>query len=173
MSTSLLSAVLLSIVLISTLSTQYALAGDPDSLRSTIENFTENLKNEIRELVTESTGNDSTSLANVTNTMLRNGSNVISNQVITSNNDSLSNNTNRNATSITNQVTTVNGVCTSTITGGAGSETLSSKGVCNDKLTGGWGADRFVCGEGTDTIRDFNASEGDIIVDPKNCETLS
>jgi hypothetical protein len=42
--------------------------------------------------------------------------------------------------------------------------------VCNDQLTGGPGADKFICGEGSDTVRDFSAEEGDIIVDPQNCE---
>jgi hypothetical protein len=29
-------------------------------------------------------------------------------------------------------------------------------------LTGGLGADKFVCGQGIDTVRDFNSKEGDI-----------
>jgi Ca2+-binding RTX toxin-like protein len=31
----------------------------------------------------------------------------------------------------------------------------------NDLLTGGEGANRFVCGEGEDTITDYNEAEGD------------
>jgi hypothetical protein len=49
-------------------------------------------------------------------------------------------------------------------------DTLASSGVCNDQLTGGPGADKFICGEGLDTLRDFSSEEGDVIVDPQNCE---
>lgn len=31
----------------------------------------------------------------------------------------------------------------------------------NDVFTGGLGADKFSCGPGTDTVLDFNSSEGD------------
>ena len=34
-------------------------------------------------------------------------------------------------------------------------------GDADDILTGGEGANRFVCGEGNDTITDFNPAEGD------------
>jgi Ca2+-binding RTX toxin-like protein len=73
---------------------------------------------------------------------------------------------------ISNQVTTSNGVCNSNTIGGSGNDTLSSTGVCNDQLTGGSGADRFICGEGTDTIRDFTSKEGDVVIDPQNCELV-
>jgi hypothetical protein len=42
-------------------------------------------------------------------------------------------------------------------------------------LIGGLGADKFICGQGRygyDTVRDFNPEEGDIIVDPQNCEKI-
>ena len=73
---------------------------------------------------------------------------------------------------ILNQIQSTNGQCYSNIVGGSGSDTISSTGVCNDLLTGGLGADRFICGEGTDTIRDYNSDEGDIIIDRQNCETI-
>lgn len=61
--------------------------------------------------------------------------------------------------SVSRQVTTINGVCTSNTVGGFGNDTLSSQGLCNDQLTGGPGADTFVCVEGTDTVRDFSQNE--------------
>ncbi|HEU4824033.1 MAG TPA: hypothetical protein VFS97_11465 [Nitrososphaeraceae archaeon] len=73
---------------------------------------------------------------------------------------------------IVTQVTSSNGVCNSNIVGGPRNDTISSTGVCNDQLTGGLGADKFVCGRGTDTVRDFNSQEGDIIIDRQNCETI-
>ena len=73
---------------------------------------------------------------------------------------------------ISNQVISKDGVCSSNIVGGPGNDTISSTGVCNDQLTGGLGADQFVCGRGTDTVRDFNSKEGDIIIDSQNCEKI-
>lgn len=55
--------------------------------------------------------------------------------------------------SVSRQVTTINGVCTSNTVGGFGNDTLSSQGLCNDQLTGGPGADTFVC------VRDFSQNE--------------
>lgn len=71
-----------------------------------------------------------------------------------------------------NQVKTINGVCTSTKVGGNGNDTLASSGKCNDDLTGGSGADKFMCGEGNDTVKDYNPKEGDIILDKQNCEKI-
>ena len=51
-------------------------------------------------------------------------------------------------------------------------------GIGDDTLTGGPGADIFSCGDGFDTITDFNEQEGDIIEeDPPvegtvNCESI-
>jgi hypothetical protein len=70
------------------------------------------------------------------------------------------------------QTSIINGVCTNTLIGGDGNNTLSSSGICNDQFTRGKGADTFVCGEGTDVIRDYNPNEGDITVDEENCETI-
>jgi Ca2+-binding RTX toxin-like protein len=84
----------------------------------------------------------------------------------------MSNNNMSTGNIISNQVISKNGVCSSNIVGGPGNNTISSTGVCNDQLTGGLGADKFVCGQGTDTVRGFNSKEGDIIIDPQNCETI-
>ena len=73
---------------------------------------------------------------------------------------------------IKDQVKTINGVCTSTKVGGNGNDTLISSGDCNDELTGGPGADKFMCGEGNDTIRDYNSKEGDTLLDKQNCEKI-
>jgi hypothetical protein len=32
------------------------------------------------------------------------------------------------------------------------------------------GADKFTCGEGNDSIRDYGSKEGDVILDRQNCE---
>jgi hypothetical protein len=71
---------------------------------------------------------------------------------------------------IKDQVRTINGVCTSVKVGGNSNDSLVSVGNCNDELTGGPGADKFMCGEGNDTIKDYNPKEGDIILDQQNCE---
>jgi Ca2+-binding RTX toxin-like protein len=70
------------------------------------------------------------------------------------------------------QTSIINGVCTNTLIGGDGNNTLSSSGNCDDQYTGGKGADTFICGGGTDVIRDYNPNEGDITVDEENCETV-
>lgn len=165
-------------VFASTSPSHYALASGSgsDSLSNTIKNFTRNLEDEIRQYVSEAISTSNSSLVNLSNPGVPNGSNIVSSQVVTSNNSSVlsfTNNTGGNGSIVTNQVTKQNGVCTSNIAGGPSNETLSSNGICNDQLTGGGGGDRFICGEGTDTITDFNADEGDIIADPKNCETTS
>src|ERR671924_1085686 len=97
---------------------------------------------------------------------LSNASNMTSSQIVISNNNMSTGNI------ISNQAISKNGVCNSSIVGGPGNDTISSTGVCNDQLTGGLGADKFVCGQGTDTVRDFNSKEGDIIIDRQNCETI-
>jgi len=80
--------------------------------------------------------------------------------------------TNDSKSTIKNQVIIKNGVCSSEKVGGNGNDILSSIGKCNDELTGGPGADKFTCGEGNDTIRDYNPKEGDIILDRPNCEKI-
>jgi hypothetical protein len=91
---------------------------------------------------------------------------MTSSQIVISNNNMSTGNI------ISNQAISKNGVCNSNIVGGPRNDTISSTGVCNDQLTGGLGADKFVCGQGTDTVRDFNSKEGDIIIDRQNCETI-
>jgi hypothetical protein len=73
---------------------------------------------------------------------------------------------------ISKQITVSNGACNVVAVAGAGNSTLSSDGDCNDQLTGGFGADRFICGDGTDIILNFNGTQGDAIVDPQNCEKI-
>jgi len=56
-----------------------------------------------------------------------------------------------------------------TISAGAGNDKLFGEGG-NDVLTGGPGADYFDCGPGKDTIKDFNAGEGD--TKSSDCEVV-
>lgn len=151
------------------------LAVEASSIGDTTNDFVGNLNDKINELVSNAL-NDTGSILNSSNTMLTNASNLTSNQIVVSNNkvSSFASNSNSSAGTdsiIKNQISTVNGVCTANAVGGAGNDTLASSGVCNDQLTGGPGADRFICGEGSDTVRDFSSEEGDVIVDPQNCET--
>ena len=85
---------------------------------------------------------------------------------------SISNNGSEGNSLVKDKVTTINGVCNSEKVAGSGNDTLFSSGNCNDELTGGPGADKFTCGEGNDTIEDFNPKEGDVILDEQNCETV-
>jgi hypothetical protein len=73
---------------------------------------------------------------------------------------------------VSSQSSIINGVCTNTLIGGDGNNTLSSSGDCDDQFTGGKGADTFSCGVGMDIIRDYNPDDGDVIVDKANCETI-
>jgi hypothetical protein len=150
-------------------------ATESNSIGDITNEFTSNLNDRIKELVSNAL-NDTSSILNSSNTMVSNASNLTSNQIVVSNNkvSSLASNSNSSAGAdsvIKNQISTVNGVCTANAVGGAGNDTLASNGVCNDQLTGGPGADKFICGEGSDTVRDFSSDEGDVIVDPQNCET--
>jgi hypothetical protein len=146
---------------------------DLSSIDEITSNFTRNLNTRINELISNAP-NESSNIVNSSNTMLSNGSNLTSSQMVVSNNRVsavTSYNSAGDGSAIRNQITTINGVCTANTVGGAGNDTLASTGVCNDQLTGGLGADKFICGEGTDTVRDFSSEEGDIILDPQNCET--
>ena len=150
------------------------LATDSNSIGDITNDFTSNLNDRINELVSNAL-NDTSSILNSTNAVVSNASNLTSSQMVVSNNNVSSFVSNSNSSAgadsiIKNQISTVNGVCTANAVGGAGNDTLASGGVCNDQLTGGPGADKFICGEGSDTVRDFSAEEGDIIVDPQNCE---
>ena len=150
------------------------LATDSNSIGDITNDFTSNLNDRINELVSNAL-NDTSSILNSTNAVVSNASNLTSSQMVVSNNNVSSFVSNSNSSAgadsiIKNQISTVNGVCTANAVGGAGNDTLASGGVCDDQLTGGPGADKFICGEGSDTVRDFSAEEGDIIVDPQNCE---
>lgn len=135
-----------------------------------IDELTENLNTEIEKIVSEAVNNSKNAL-NTSSVILSNGSNVSSSQIIISNNQSVSASAGEGSL-ILNQIKNENGVCTATKIGGAANDTLSSQGVCDDQLTGGLGADRFTCGQGNDTIRDYSPEEGDIIIDRQYCETV-
>lgn len=137
------------------------------------DNFTKYLKSKIDNLVSNAL-NDTDSILN--SRFITNGSNLTSSNVIISNNkvtSIVSNNGSDNSSSlIKDQVKTINGVCSSIKLGGNGNDTLASSGKCNDEMTGGPGADKFMCGDGNDTLKDYNSKEGDIILDRQNCEQI-
>jgi hypothetical protein len=143
---------------------------DLDSIDELTENFTENIKSEVEKTVTEAVNNTNNTL-NTSSAVFSNGSNVSASQVIISNNQSVLAGAGQDSF-ILNQIEVKNGQCTATKIGGSANETLSSQGVCNDQFTGGPGADKFVCGQGADTIRDFSPDEGDTIIDRQSCETV-
>ena len=143
---------------------------DLGSIDEITENFTENIKSEVEKAVTEALNNSKSSL-NASSAILSNGSNVSSSQIILSNNQSVLAGAGQDPF-IMNHIEVKNGQCTATKIGGSANETLSSQGVCNDQFTGGPGADKFICGQGTDTIRDFSPDDGDIIIDRQSCETV-
>ena len=142
---------------------------------SMTNDFAKNLKSEINKMVASAL-NDSSNVLN--SSLLTNESNQSSNNVIVSQNTvqsfmrSNASSGNHSSSIIKNKVTTTNGVCNSDKVGGNGNDTLYSSGNCNDMLTGGLGADKFMCGEGNDTIRDYNSKEGDVILDRQNCEEI-
>ena len=173
----MLHGILLMLVVLSVTMPSFGnvLALEMSSIEEITNDFTSHLNDKIDEIVSNAL-NETGSILNSSNTMLSNGSNLTSNQIIVSNNEVSSFASNSNSrvgadSVIKNQISTVNGVCTANAVGGAGNDTLASSGVCNDQLTGGPGADKFICGEGSDTVRDFSSEEGDVIVDPQNCET--
>jgi Ca2+-binding RTX toxin-like protein len=139
----------------------------------TTNNFTKNLKSKIDNLISNAL-NDTDSMLN--SSFITNGSNLTSNNVIISNNKVASvvssNGSDGSSSIIKDQVKTINGVCSSIKVGGNGNDTLASSGKCNDELTGGPGADKFMCGDGNDTVSDYNSKEGDVILDRQNCEKI-
>ena len=135
--------------------------------------FSDKLESRIQDLISNAL-NDSRTLLNSSSGIF-NDSNLSSNQMIISSNkimSSISNNSTGSSSLVKDKITTVNGVCNSDKVSGNGNDTLFSAGNCNDELTGGSGADKFTCGEGNDTIKDFNPKEGDVILDEHNCETI-
>jgi Ca2+-binding RTX toxin-like protein len=137
--------------------------------------FAQKMKSKINNLVTNAL-NDTSNVLN--SSLLINDYNQISDNVVVSQNTvqsfmrSNGSSSDDSSSIIKNKVTTTNGVCNSDKAGGNGNDTLYSSGNCNDMLTGGLGADKFTCGEGNDTIRDYNSKEGDVILDRQNCEEI-
>jgi hypothetical protein len=165
----LTSMIVLALFLFSSL--QYALGSlDLGSIDEITKDFTENLNSEVEEFVSETLNNTRATL-NSSNAILSNSSNLSSNQIIISNNQDVSAGSGGGSL-IVNQIRNENGLCMATKVGGPGNDTLSSAGVCDDQLTGGLGADKFMCGQGSDTIRDFSPDEGDTIIDQQRCETV-
>jgi Ca2+-binding RTX toxin-like protein len=148
-------------------------AKEQNSTDSMTNDFTKNLKSKINNLISNALNNTS----NIINSSSQNNeSNMTSSQVFISKNKVISTMSSNGSTGrdsmIKDKVTTINGVCSSVKVGGDGNDTLTSSGNCNDELTGGKGADKFTCGEGNDTIRDYNPQEGDAILDRQNCEKV-
>ena len=144
-----------------------------DKLKSKIQNFVSNVLNDTDNIMNSSFINS----GNIMNSsFMSNGSNHSSSNVIISSNRVMStvntNDSDSSSSSIKDQIKTINGVCSSIKVGGNGNDTIASLGNCNDEMTGGPGADKFTCGEGNDTIKDFNPKEGDVILDKQNCETV-
>lgn len=174
----ILYATIITLAILSILNSSADLfASELNSAVSITNNFTQNLKSTINNLGANGV-NDTSNTAN-SSSMLTNDSNLTSSQVIISKNKVQSSmNSDGSAgggdvsSSIKSKVTTTNGVCSSVKLGGNGDDTLSSAGNCNDELTGGPGADKFTCGEGNDTIKDYNSDEGDTILDKQNCEEI-
>lgn len=178
--TALLYAIIVMLVISSILisSSVTVLANQSNSLNSSSisTGFSDNLKSEVQDLLSAAL-NGTDNIIN-SSTLLSDGSNLSSSQFIISKNkvtstvNSNGSNSSSSSSLIKNQVKTINGVCTSTKVGGNGNDTLASSGKCDDELTGGAGADKFTCGEGNDTIRDYNSEEGDVILDRQNCEKI-
>lgn len=144
-----------------------------NSTASITNDTAKNLKSKIYNLISNAL-NDTGSVLN--SSILTNGSNLTSSQVVISKSKVLStinsNSSDDGNSMIKDKVTTINGACNSEKVGGNGNDTISSSGNCNDELTGGKGADKFTCGEGKDTIKDYNSDEGDLILDRQNCENI-
>jgi len=164
--------IVLSLAFISTFLTNNAWALELGELDDAVANFTRNLQNIISDKVSNVLnynigglninyqGAISSSIFNNRNST----NNLSSMQTIQSSNDDKG--------IVSSQTSVINGVCTNTLIGGDGNNTLSSSGDCDDQLTGGKGADTFSCGVGMDIIRDYNPNEGDVIIDKENCETI-
>jgi Ca2+-binding RTX toxin-like protein len=137
---------------------------------SSIDELTEDFKERVEKIVTDAVNNTKSAI-NSSSSVVSNGSNLSSSQIVISNNGNVSASQGEGLL-VLNQIRNENGACTATKIGGSANDTLSSEGVCNDQLTGGLGADKFTCGQGNDTIRDFSPDEGDTIVDRQSCETV-
>ena len=167
-----MSLLALGILSILTFSYRNVLAAELNFTDISSSNFTKSLRSSINNLISNAL-NDSDSILN--SSLINNESNLTSGNILISNNKvtSIINSNDSSSNSIIkDQVKTINGVCTSTKVGGNGNDTLASSGNCNDEMSGGLGADKFMCGEGNDTIRDYNPKEGDVILDQQNCEKI-
>ena len=174
MQTGLYGIMTLSVVALFTSQFVSVFAIEPSLVSDTTNNLTKSLRSSINNLISNAL-NDTDNTLN--SSFLTNASNLTSSNIIISNNKVISTvNSNGSGSSsrsiIKDQVKTINGVCTSIKVGGNGNDTLYSSGSCNDELTGGVGADKFTCGEGLDTVKDYNPTEGDIILDKQNCEKI-
>src|ERR671918_253601 len=140
------TAIIITLSIIAILTTFVSVSAIELNIASDTTNFTKNLKSKINDLIS-GTINDTDNIIN-SSTLLSNGSNLTSSNIIISKNKVMSimnsNDSNTSSSSsIKDQVKTINGVCTSTKVGGNGNDTLYSSGNCNDELTGGLGADNF------------------------------
>lgn len=175
MNTILYGVIILSVLSIFTSSyvSVFAIESRSISVATNDNDFGKDLKSKINNLISNAL-NDTGSVLN--SSILTNASNLTSNQLLISKNKVVStinsNSSGDGNSKIKDEVTTVNGVCSSIKVGGNGNDILASSGNCNDQLTGGSGADKFTCGEGEDTIKDYNEEEGDLILDRQNCEKI-
>lgn len=163
----------LSILSIFTFSSVNVFATETNPINAS-NDFSTDLKSKIKSLFSNAL-NDTDNILN--SSFITNSSNQTSSNIIISKNKVISTvNSNDSGSSsssvIKDQIKTINGVCTSTKVGGNGNDILASSGNCNDELTGGRGADKFMCGEGNDIVKDYNSKEGDIILDKQNCEKI-
>ena len=151
-----------------------AVNSQPLSMDSFSSNTNTDLKSKINNLI-QSKINLTANLLN-SSSILSNDSNLTSTRMIISNNKVMSmiggNDSSSGNSMIKDKVTVTNGVCHSEKVGGNGEDILISSGDCDDQLTGGPGADKFTCGPGNDTVRDYNPEEGDVILDKDNCENI-
>ncbi len=170
------TVIVLAIFSISTLTSSFlpVLGNQSSSINSSsTTKFSDNLESRIQNLISNAL-DDSSTLLNSSSGIFNN-SNLSSNQMIISSNkimSSISNNSTGESSLVKDKVTTINGVCNSEKVAGNGNDTLFSAGNCDDVLTGGPGADKFTCGEGNDTIKDYSPKEGDTILDQDNCEKI-
>jgi len=167
--------IMLGVVSVFVLSYANLVYAQPNSIDSLTSNFSRDLKSRIDNLIS-SKFNDTDSILN-SSTILTNDSNLTSSQIIISKNRVMSTMTSGNGSTsgssmIKDKVTMINGVCHSEKVGGNGDDILTSSGNCDDELTGGLGADKFTCGQGNDTVRDYHPEEGDVILDRENCEKI-
>ena len=164
--------IVLSLAFVSTFLTSNAWALELGDLDDAIANFTRNLQNNISDKVSNVLnyrieGLNINYQGAISSSIFNNSkstNNLSSMQTIQSSNDDKG--------IVSSQTSVINGVCTNTLVGGDGKNELSSSGDCDDLFTGGKGADTFICGGGTDVIRDYNPNEGDVIIDKENCETI-